>query len=77
MSTGISKLFKIYKVSRKMLDSSQIASGVAVLLSFFVGYKYGIKFTTGEGDDECEKRNKPSTSSADEKMGKACIYLLV
>lgn len=33
-------------MSDKMLDSTQLISGAAVLLSFFVGYKYGLKINS-------------------------------
>jgi hypothetical protein len=35
-----------------MLDQQQVISGLAVLLSFFVGYKYALKVSvTAEKDD--------------------------
>lgn len=40
----------------KILDSSQWISGVAVLLSFFVGYKYGLKIRRINDDTEAPKR---------------------
>lgn len=30
-------------MSDKILDSTQVISGIAVLLSFFAGYKYGLR----------------------------------
>lgn len=31
-----------------MLDEKQVVSGLIILLSFFVGYKYGIKVTESQ-----------------------------
>lgn len=38
-----------------MLDQNQLIIGITVLLSFFVGYKYGLKISgkSEEEDDEC------------------------
>lgn len=33
-----------------MLDEKQVVSGLIILLSFFVGYKYGIKVTESRKD---------------------------
>lgn len=46
-----------------VVDSSQVISGIAILLSFFVGYKYGIRTIAGNSDDE-----KPGSSSDSQKV---------
>lgn len=40
-----------------MLDEKQVFSGLLVLLSFFVGYKYGCKVTTGAPTSKEETKN--------------------
>lgn len=42
-----------------MLDEKQVFSGLLVLLSFFVGYKYGCKVTSGDktSKDDAEAKN--------------------
>lgn len=35
-----------------MLDEKQVVSGLIILLSFFVGYKYGIKITESRHEKE-------------------------
>lgn len=42
------------------MDSSQLVNGVAVLLSFYVGYKYGLKVIKEK--DEKGKEDKPAES---------------
>lgn len=39
-------------MSDKLLDSTQVISGIAVLLSFFVGYKYGLRNISAHSEDE-------------------------
>lgn len=36
-------------MSDKVLDTSQLVSGAAILLSFFVGYKYALRNQSKEG----------------------------
>lgn len=51
-----------------MLDSSQVISGLAVLLSFFVGYKYGLKIQNPQlEEDDNDESGKSKTSSGNPK----------
>ena len=47
----------------KLLDTTQVINGLAVLLSFFVGYKYAIKKHITEADDDKEGCSKDEASS--------------
>lgn len=49
-----------------MLDSTQLVSGVAILLSFLAGYRYGLrnldadtKEEAGASGGECKEAEKP------------------
>jgi hypothetical protein len=44
-----------------MLDNGQLISGLSVLLSFFVGYKYGLK--TVQQKEDSEEDSGASSSS--------------
>ncbi|KAG5670268.1 hypothetical protein PVAND_000545 [Polypedilum vanderplanki] len=41
-----------------MLDQNQLIIGISVLLSFFVGYKYGLKMNSKEDDFEDSSESK-------------------
>ncbi|CAO1433916.1 unnamed protein product [Diamesa hyperborea] len=46
-----------------MLDQQQLISGIGILLAFFVGYRYGVKTSKKESeDDECKP--VPTTAAA-------------
>lgn len=51
-------------MSDKMLDTSQLVNGVAILLSFYVGYKYGISNLQKKSKDDpgtaSENKNSPT-----------------
>lgn len=47
----------------KLLDTSQIVNGIALLLSFFVGYKYALK------RHEIKETNETTKKAEDEKDG--------
>jgi len=56
-----------------MLDQNQLIIGISVLLSFFVGYKYGLKISgKGQDDDDSacssSKATKQSAPRGDYKM---------
>lgn len=55
------------KVMEKLLDSTQLVSGVAILLSFIAGYRYGIRNldeqTKSTAQDLSEKNRVKSTIS--------------
>lgn len=43
-------------MSDNLMDSSQVISGIAILLSFFAGYKYGLRNPTdGTKPEKCTK----------------------
>lgn len=44
-----------------MLDQQSLISGLAILMSFFVGYKYGLKNQKND-DDEWEDEPEQSTN---------------
>lgn len=44
----------------EVFDSKQLINGAAILLSFFVGYKYGSKFCSTSSSGKAEPQ--PSTS---------------
>lgn len=43
----------------KLLDSTQLISGAAILLSFFVGYKYGLR-NNSKPENETASANNPA-----------------
>lgn len=45
-----------------MLDSTQLISGAAVLLSFFVGYKYGLKINSKDNEKSSTSKSADSDS---------------
>lgn len=49
----------------KLLDTSQLVSGIAIMLSFFAGYKYATK---GTANSEEEAAAAASSSSDREKV---------
>lgn len=52
-------------MSDKLLEPTQVISGVAILLSFFAGYKYGLRNTPPQDEGKVEKKNSdaPRVSS--------------
>lgn len=48
-------------MSDKILDSTQLISGIAVLLSFFAGYKYGLR-------NNPIKESSPSSGKSQENI---------
>ncbi|XP_055915477.1 probable peptidyl-tRNA hydrolase 2 [Eupeodes corollae] len=48
----------------KLVDTTQVINGLAVLLSFFVGYKYAIKKHITEAGDDKDGCSKDEASSA-------------
>lgn len=50
-------------MSDKVLDSTQVISGIAILLSFFVGYKYGLRTTNGKLNDKDQEKAGGSSDS--------------
>ena len=45
-----------------MLDQQSLISGLAILMSFFVGYKYGLKIQKGKDDEWEDEEPQQSTS---------------
>ena len=48
-------------MSEKILDSTQLVSGAAILLSFYVGYKYGCRINS-----QLAAQNKKPTEFSDQ-----------
>jgi hypothetical protein len=65
-----------------MLDQQQVISGLAILLSFFVGYKYALKVSvTAEKDDSGKAGASGGTTEErvsynDQKVTLPCIVKL-
>lgn len=55
----------------KILDTNQIVNGLAVLLSFFVGYKYAIK----RQEIENEKKNMHQGACASRDMEEPVAFV--
>lgn len=45
-----------------MLDQQSLISGLAILMSFFVGYKYGLKNSKNDDDEWEDEEPEQSTS---------------
>lgn len=54
-SSCLCELASKLNMGDKMLDSTQLLSGAAVLLSFFVGYKYALKISARDVHTEQSK----------------------
>lgn len=51
----LSKIFNL-NTHKAMLDQNQLVIGISVLLSFFVGYKYGLKISRKGENIQAESR---------------------
>jgi PTH2 family peptidyl-tRNA hydrolase len=67
----------IYLANIAMLDQNQLIVGISVLLSFFVGYKYGLKIRKTDDEDEEENECTAKKSSSRAPPGNYKMVLIV
>lgn len=48
-------------MSDKLLETTQVISGIAILLSFFAGYKYGLRNNLPHTSEETSEKKNSGT----------------